>query len=262
MDNRVAEHWNSASDRWYENAERTVRQIEESPTIAFPPAVNGFFRQCFPSFQGVRVCVPSSGDNTAAFAFHLLGAKVCSVDISEKQIENARRIAGAKGWGIAFVCDNSMSLEKIDTAAFDLVYTSNGVHVWISDLPAMYGTFGRILKGGGQYVFFETHPMNRPFGDRDGEIRVVKHYQDTGPFDGGIEYAWRMQDFVNGLIRSGFEIREMCEFHSAPGDFIPYDYMYDSEEAREADQGRLYDWKRNPWAALPQCVGMWARKSP
>jgi len=45
-----------------------------------------------------------------------------------------------------FQIADSMALVGIKDAAFDLVYTSNGVHVWISDLCAMYGTFRRVLK--------------------------------------------------------------------------------------------------------------------
>lgn len=260
--NKVIEYWNNSSDKWYKNADYYVEKIIENPAIAFPPAVYSFIKKCFPNLKDVNVCVPSSGDNTAVFAFHLLGARVCSIDISENQIKNAKRIADERNWDINFVCDNSMTLSKIDSDTFDLVYTSNGVHVWIPDLTTMYSSFNRILKNKGTYIFFETHPMIRPFDDSGTEIKIVKHYKETGPFpeSGGIEYAWRIQDFINSLICSDFEIKEMSEFHSSSTDFIKYDYMYNSEEDREKDNGRLYHWRQNPWAALPQCLGLWTRK--
>ena len=42
------------------------------------------------NFTGKRILLPSSGDNHAAFAFALMGAKVTSADISERQLESAR----------------------------------------------------------------------------------------------------------------------------------------------------------------------------
>ena len=66
-------------------------------------------------------------------------------DLSEKQIENAKRIADKNGWAIEFLCQDSRKLDKIGSDTYDLVYTSNGVHVWIDDLPGMYANFHRVL---------------------------------------------------------------------------------------------------------------------
>lgn len=260
--NKVAEYWNNSSDKWYENADYYIEQIIENPIIAFPPKVYSFIKKSFPSLKGLNVCVPSSGDNIAAFAFHLLGARVCSIDISEKQINNAKEIANRRNWDIEFICDDSMTLNKIKDDTFDLIYTSNGVHVWISDLISMYSNFNRILRAEGTYIFFETHPMTRPFNNCGSEIKIVKEYKEVGPFsDNGVnEYAWRMQDFINSLTYADFEIKEVSEFNSSSTDFIKYDYIYDSEEDRNKDNGRLYNWRENPWAALPQCLGLWTRK--
>jgi hypothetical protein len=69
-----------------------------------------------------------------------------------------------------------------------------------------------------------------------------------------------MQDFVNSLVKSSFEVCEMIEFNSSERDFIKYDYLYDSVEERIRDNYRKYNWLENPWAALPQCLGMMTRK--
>lgn len=104
--------------------------------------------------------------------------------------------------------------------------------------------------------------MSRPFNNSGSEIKIVKDYKDVElPSDDGVnKYAWRMQDFINSLVCAEFEIMEMSEFNSAPTDFIKYDYIYGSEEERKKDNGRLYDWRKNPWAALPQCLGLWTKK--
>lgn len=259
---KVAKYWDNSSDKWFENADYYLEQVIKNPATAFPVRVYSFIKRQFPNLKDIKVCVPSSGDSFAAFAFHLLGASVCSSDISEKQIINAKRMADKKKWDIEFIRDDSMSLKKIESNRFDLVYTSNGVHVWISDLDQMYNSFNRILKDSGSLIFFETHPMLRPFQFDEKSVKVVRDYLNTelSPDSGVNRYAWCIQDFINSLKSAGFEIKEMSEFHSSPTDFIKHDYIYTSEEERNKDNNRLYNWKENPWAALPQCLGIWAKK--
>lgn len=107
-----------------------------------------------PDLKRKKVCVPSCGDSTAVFSFCALGANVTATDISYKQIENAQKISTKLGLNVDYhVCD-SMKLEELTNNSYDLVFTSNGVHVWIDDLNAMYGNIHRILKKGGKYIFF------------------------------------------------------------------------------------------------------------
>lgn len=261
--NGVRDCWNNDSDQYYQKyvSDRALDIIEENPAHAFPVPVFSMIQEHLPDLKGKLICVPSSGDNTAVFGFHLLGARVTSVDLSQRQIDNASKIAERKGWNIEFVCDDSMELGKIESGKFDMVYTSNGVHVWIPDLPKMYRAFHRILKVNGCYAFFETHPMIRPFSDKQDEIKIIKLYEDIGPFGQDVpEYSWRMQDFVNSVIESGFDIRRMEEFHTVPSDLYNYNYFYKSDEESEKDHHRQYDWKQNPWAALPQCFSLFTLK--
>jgi SAM-dependent methyltransferase len=238
----IRDSWNGWSDdyyaREYRNAD-TVRLLMADPPRAFPPTVWHSIHAWFPDLAGVRVCVPSSGDNKAAFAFHLLGAKVTTCDISSEQLKNAGAIADENGWAIRFHECDSMIMDGVASDAFDLVYTSNGVHTWISDLPVMHNQFHRILRGGGRYIFFETHPFNRPFDDSTDELRMKKPYADTSNDD------WRVQDFVNSLIESRFEIVRMEEFY-ADRETFGANWWNLSEWNEKAD------WRVNPYAALPQ----------
>ena len=94
------------------------------------------------------------------------------------------------------------------------------------------------------------------------EIKIVKAYSNISPIENnGIKrYGWRVQDIVNSLVVSNFEISHMLEFNSSKEDFIKYDYMYKSVKERSDDNFRKYDWLENPWAALPQCLAMSVRK--
>jgi SAM-dependent methyltransferase len=260
--NAIRDHWDSSSDEYYKRSyqENALELIEANPERAFPATVLAMIKEHLPDLKGKRVCVPSSGDNIAVFGFALMGAHVTSVDLSPKQVANAKRISEQKGWDIEFICDNSMELGKIESGSYDLVYTSNGVHVWIDDLGAMYRNFCRVLKPNGCYVFFETHPVCRPFA-KDEPFKIIKPYEDVGPFGDVPTYGWRTQDFVNAIASSGFTLQRMEEFHSVPADLHQaFNYFYDTAQEDEQDDHRRYDWKQNPWAALPQCFGLRAVK--
>ena len=155
MSDKIKNYWNNTastnSDWSYYQPDSTdrlqnINEIIEIPERAFPAAIYPLVKKYMGNLFGKKVCIPSSGDNLAAFGFHLLGAKVTSCDISENQINNAKSIADKYNWDIEFICQDSMNLEKIKDNKYDLVYTSNGVHVWINDLIGMYKNFNRILK--------------------------------------------------------------------------------------------------------------------
>jgi SAM-dependent methyltransferase len=260
MNSEIKDSWNRTSDDYYRQhvSDRVMDIIEKDPARAFPKKVYSTIHSCFPDLRGKRVCVPSSGDNSAVFGFHLLGAKVTSADISERQIYNAQRIAMKKGWEIEFVCEDSMAFGQIKSNEYDLVYTSNGVHVWISDILRMHRNFYRVLHDGGYYIMFETHPFIRPFDDSQPSITVKKPYEEIGPFGNVPNYEWRVQDIFNAAIDANLTIRHMEEFHPEIGDLDSW--WYKTLEESEADNHRKFDWKLNPWAVLPQWISFSAIK--
>jgi len=237
-------------------------RIAVNPEKAFPITVFPLVQKYAGELRGKKVLVPSSGDNVAAFGFHLLGAEVTSCDIAENQIKNAKAVADRYGWDVEFLVQDSMKLDKIEDGAYDLVYTSNGVHVWINDLPGMYRNFYRVLKPGGYNIFFETHPMSRPFDNTTYEVKIKKLYEDVGPFADDPTFAWRTQDFVNAVVSVGFVIREMQEFHSLREDLEAHNYLIVKRSIVKNDNwpGDTFDWKVNPWAALPQCLCLCSQK--
>ena len=269
MSDSIKNAWNEWSDGWFQKqmTDKHIGHIRENPMWAFPKPIQDLLESSFPNLNGKRVLVPSSGDNGAVFAFHLLGANVTSADISEKQLANAKQYADKYGWNIKFVCADSMVLYGIKEGEYDLVYTSNRAHVWIDDLSAMYSSFHRVLKPNGRYIMFETHPIIRPFDDADDDspskIKIVRQYGDIylPACDNHPEtYLWRIKDFVNALLKQGMQIENMEEFQSSAGDCHSM-WWYDSLEDAQTDGLKKFDWKHNPWAALPQWIGFSTIKS-
>ena len=262
VQNPIKTYWNNKSDNYFANDVSSYDIIKEKPEMAFPAAIYPLLQKYIGNLHGKKVLVPSSGDNVAAFGLHLLGAKVTSCDLAENQLANAQEIAQANGWNIEFLCQDTMTLDKIGDNEYDLVYTSNGVHVWINDMPQMYRTFHRVLKKGGYNIFFETHPISRPFKHTTYEMKIKRHYTDTHAWanDEVPNYLWRTQDFVNAVISSGLTIKEMQEFHSQREDLNAHNYLLVDDNDRYNWPGDTFDWKNNPWAALPQCLCLCSQK--
>ena len=163
---QVKESWNETADsEWYQSLRKDdiIMKLVEKPTSVFHHSVYSLIGKYIPDLHNKRVLLPSSGDNHAAFAFALLGAEVTSADISEKQLEHAKVIAGKLKLKINFVCDDTTLLSNMPDNSFDLVYTSNGTHTWIADLPTMYKNIHRVLKADGFSIMYDVHPFNRPF---------------------------------------------------------------------------------------------------
>ena len=253
----VKRYWNEISDsEWYQSlrTEEQLDRLRKDPKTAFYPGVLELMERHVGEFKGKKILLPSSGDNHAAFAFALMGAEVTSADISERQLENARRISDSWNLDIEYVCDDTTCLSEFVDGTFDLVYTSNGTLSWITDLEKMYRNIERILKKGGYSAMYDIHPFTRPFtmeAWKAPEIR--KSYDDVFP-----DLHWRVQDIVNALVRAGLRILEMAEIPSADASFW---YTFDELKSKsETETANINDWKHNPMAAIPAWIAMIARK--
>lgn len=248
---RIKAYWNETADSdWYRSlrTEERINRLKEKPEVAFHPAVYAIIRRYLPDLSRLRILLPSSGDNHAAFALAMMGAHVTSVDISERQLDNAAGVAADLHLDIEFICDDTMKLSRIRNQDYDMVYTSNGTLSWINDLDSMYSNMYRVLKPGGFSIMYDVHPFNRPFsGEAWKTPRIVKAYQDVFP-----DLHWRIQDIINSQVRSGLTICELAELPATDASFW-FTYAELEKQSREELEG-INDWKKNPMAALPAWV--------
>ena len=178
-------YWNEVAE-WWERLEEEGglwRRCPSEPELAFDGGTLELVREVVGTVSGKDVCVVGSGDNHAAFAFSGMGANVTSVDVSERRLAVASKRARHLGLPITFVHADAADLSPIENAEFDLVFSSNGFFVWISDLQAVFSEIYRILRPGGHYVFYDIHPFLRPWKDQTTPIEVAKPYWQTGPME-------------------------------------------------------------------------------
>lgn len=265
---RVINEWNQDSDsEWYMSyrTDEVIQNIINNPVSVFHNTTWKIIKKAFPTLKNKKICVPSSGDNRAVFAFAVLGAKVTSCDICEKQLKYAQEIANKNDLDINFIVQDTMKISDIKSNEYDFVYTSEGVHVWINDLNSMYCNIARVLKVGGVYINYEIHPFTRPFAYEDGRpkdknIIIQKPYNMTGPFDEGVTYHWRMQDIFNAVSSAGLTVKHLEEMQDEKdkGHFWFYEKERANMTQNEIDE--YFDWHKNPLSALPQWFTLYAIK--
>jgi len=265
MKNKIS--WNNFADKYSASvhSDKVMNALIKDPASAFHATTWQMIKTFVPDVQDKQICIPSSGDNHAVYAFAMLGARVTSCDISENQLTNAERIAKKYGYAdnVKFICSDTMRLDEIPNNAYDLVYTSNGVHVWINDLKSMYRNIHRITKPGGMYIMSEIHPFQRPFDDN---AKVVKPYTDIGPFEDetDINFHWRLMDIVNAIVSSGLNLLHIEEMPAEKDYEWPFWISLEDHikgvTATKEEVDQMHDWQHYPMAALPNWLGLAARK--
>jgi len=263
MDSRtkkIKEKWDVLSDDWNRfRTDQVITKIIAEPYSYFRPELQGVFKKYVKDFKGKRVLVLGSGSGRAAFAFHLLGAKVTASDLSEKQLRYSAEIAKRHNWDMEFICDDAVTLTRIKSNEYDLIYIPNGVMFWINDLCSMYTNIKRVLRNGGYYIMYDMHPFMPPFEfDNTDKLVLKKDYNSTGPFGELTTYNWRLQDILNSMISSGLCLINIEEMNAAYGTF-----WVDEDKADDMPKdelARFYDSKTNPLFALPQCLSLVAQK--
>jgi ubiquinone/menaquinone biosynthesis C-methylase UbiE len=244
------QRWEAASDQWARGADL---RGDWKPAFTDPTVV---FRQeelaLLGDVRGKNVCVLGSGNNEAVFALSGMGARVTSVDISQKQLDHARRRAAELKATIAFVCSDVTELKALGDASFDIVYTGGHVAVWVSDLKKYYAEASRILRPGGSFVISEYHPFRRLWKDGTPKLEMATGYYERGP---------HVYDYSSDILKPGPGDYRSYEFHWTISDYVtaamaPGNELLSLQEIGDAHEG----WEQIPSAGLPQILLIALRK--
>lgn len=169
----------------------------------------------------------NAGQDTLSLA--ALGADALGVDISDEAIAFARSLSAATDIDARF--ERADVYDWLAAAAgnkkrFDIVFSSYGALVWLSDLAAWAAGLARVLKPGGRLVLVEFHPFAMVF-DYDWSHRFPYFGQGQAmTWEGGVgDYvamsgpALAPSGYVDGLAQ--FENPHRChEFAHSVADLI------------------------------------------
>jgi SAM-dependent methyltransferase len=243
--------WDAAAESWERRAD--TRGIWKRCHLDVSLALHPDELQWLREVAGKHIAVLGSGDNQVVFALAGLGANVVSVDISDNQIEVARKRAAILGLQVDFLTADVTDLSALAAMTFDIAYTGRHVAVWISDLKRYYAEAARILKPGGLLIVSEYHPFRRIWSNSKNNLELGFDYFDRGPhrFETApdvlypqpgeleqFEFHWTVADYLTAILASG------CQ-------------LIHAEEFGDTCEG----WEGAPMAGLPGSLLLVARRS-
>ncbi len=164
-----------------------------------------------------------------------------------------------------FVCSTVDALPEVLDGEFDIVFTSYGVLMWLSDLDRWAAVIAHFLRPGGRFHLVEFHPVIRALSDNP-EPRIQPGYFIGGPQRWDVDrdyadpsyalhhpsYEWvhKVGDVVNALIGAGLMLESLQEHPVAAEQMRPY-------MVRDAADDR---WWRIPGDPIPLTYSVRARK--
>ncbi len=169
-----------------------------------------------------------------------MGAEVTGIDLSDKAIEYAKRLAEECGQKTEFIQSDVYSLPEKLNKKFDVVFTSYGTIGWLPDLDKWAGIVSHFLKDGGEFVFVEFHPVVWMYDDNFKSVSysyfnkeaIVEEYEgsyadkDSGVNSKSVGWNHSLGEVMSALLGNGIEI-----VHFDEKDFSPYDCF--SETVKE-----------------------------
>ncbi len=158
------------------------------------------------------------------------GAEVTGVDLSDKAIEYAKKIAEETNAKADFICCDIYDLPHHLEKQFDIVFTSYGTINWLPDLDKWAKIISGFLKPNGQFVFVEFHPVVWMFDDNFEEIgyryfnsgAIVE--SETGTYadktadltQDTVMWNHSLSEVINSLIKNDLEMISLDEFDYSP----------------------------------------------
>jgi SAM-dependent methyltransferase len=158
-ENRLS--WNAATIAHNSHKRGQARFFEEGGSTLFPEEL-----ELLGDINGLQLlhlqC--NAGQDTLSLA--LLGAEVTGVDISDEAIRFARQLSAESGIEAHFERADVydwLTSAALQSSRFDIVFSSYGALVWLSDLQEWANKIAGVLKEGGRLVVMEFHPFAMVF---------------------------------------------------------------------------------------------------
>ncbi len=153
------------------------------------------------------------------------GALVTGVDLSDNSIRHAEQLSKEIGVPATFICSDVYKLTSVLNKKFDIVFTSYGVLLWLSNIKGWAKIIYRYLKKGGIFYIVEHHPFTNvlthdfkiqyKYFDKGAALEDSPGtYADWNADIKGDTYMWShtMSDVINSLIEEGLKIQYIHEF--------------------------------------------------
>lgn len=179
-------------------------------------------KKMLPDFSGKRMLDLGCGFGWhCRYALEHGAAETVGVDISKKMLERAKEMTHSSK--AIYLCQ-PIEDYTYPESAFDVVLSSLALH-YVESFEKICNKVRRTLVSGGDFIFSVEHPIFTAYGsqdwyyDQEGHLLhwPVDRYFTEGRRDAVFlgepvtKYHKTLTTYLNGLLQSGFEIREVIE---------------------------------------------------
>jgi SAM-dependent methyltransferase len=195
--------------------------------------------------RGSRVLELACGAAQNSIALAKQGAFVTAMDISNKQLRHARRLAAREGVGVDLLRGDMESLRMFRDGIFDLVLSSFGWE-YVPDLGQCLEECSRVMAVGGTLIVCTVHPLAAFEWDEESQdLRVFDYFRlpvEVWPEpehgqEEGATFFHTIEEVFSLLTASGFAVEQILE----PS---PYPITEMSESELRTVPYRGEDWER------------------
>jgi len=169
--------------------------------------------------RGRRVLEVGCGGGQCSIAFATRGAVVTGIDLSDRQVEFARKLAASNGVAATFLQGDAQDLSAIPEASQDVVFSAYALQ-FVAHMDRCFSEVARVLRAGGSFVFSLDHPFWYCLAEQ--EMVVESSYFDTTYWyeweQAGLPARPRMTEhhrtvgeWYRLLRAAGFEVVKMVE---------------------------------------------------
>lgn len=186
-------------EKGYDNWSKEYDSFD-NPMIAIDEM---YFPETIGTIDGLKVLDLGCGSGRYSLKLAQNNAIVTGIDLSEGMLEKARHKTSK--YNINFIKHDIQQNLPFADKSFDLVISSL-VFEHIKDLGKIYSEIHRVLNDDGRFLFSEMHPSMF-------YKNIQAHYTDdeTGKEIEIGSYRRQLCDFINPLIKTGFQIKTISE---------------------------------------------------
>jgi SAM-dependent methyltransferase len=217
-------YWNARADEWVAAGERAWRR--EEPTWGTWGVSESELEMLPADMRGMDAVELGCGTGYVAAWMARRGARVTGIDVSERQLETARRLSDEHALPLTLL-HGSAEHTTFGDATFDFAISEYGAAIWCDPyvwLPEAY----RILRPGGRLVFLGNHPLAHvctPLDGADVGETLVRPYFGSHLLDwtevpidpGGMEFTLPTSAWFALFRAIGFEVEDYREPRPSEG---------------------------------------------
>jgi SAM-dependent methyltransferase len=219
------DHWNRQAHEWVAGGERNWRQAEPSWGIWGIPERE--LRLLPDDMTGMEAIELGCGTAYVSAWMARRGARVVGIDISERQLATARRLASEHGVDLTLISGSAEAVPYPDEA-FDFAISEYGAALWCDpylQIPEAH----RLLRPGGELVFLSNSTLAVLCSPADGSLpvseRLERDYFSIHRLDwrnatdepGGIEFNLPISGWFRLFRETGFEVLDFMEIRAPRG---------------------------------------------